>query len=74
MRCICCCYSAPSKPATAALPPAPAAGGHYIAYIKCGGCWYQCDDAYVNLVPEELVAASQAYMLFYIQKQFYHGS
>jgi hypothetical protein len=66
-----CCTTQPG--ATHPSPPTPA-GGHYIAYIKCGGCWYQCDDAYVNLVSEELVAACQAYMLFYIQKQFYHGS
>ena len=42
-------------------------GGHYIAYIRSGGSWYHCDDAWVTLVEEQEVADCQAYMLFYEQ-------
>lgn len=45
--------------------------GHYVAYIKAqDGCWYQCDDAWVTRVDEAVVAACQAYMLFYLHSSF----
>ncbi|GAX78420.1 hypothetical protein CEUSTIGMA_g5862.t1 [Chlamydomonas eustigma] len=45
-------------------------GGHYICYIKCGGHWYCCDDAWVTRVEEAVVAECQAYMLFYLRSDF----
>ena len=50
------------------LPPHRASvlqGGHYIAYIKCGGGWYQCDDACVMEVDEATARSRDAYMLYY---------
>ena len=44
--------------------------GHYICYVKCGGCWYCCDDAWITMVDDEAVAACQAYMLFYVHHSF----
>jgi hypothetical protein len=49
-------------------------GGHYIAFIKCGGYWYRCDDAWITIVEEEDVAACQAYMLFYAHRDFFGRS
>lgn len=44
-------------------------GGHYVAYVRAqDGRWYLCDDACVSLVNEDIVRNSQAYMLFYTQK------
>ena len=48
-------------------------GGHYIAFIKSGGFWYRCDDAWITMVEEEEVAACQAYMLFYAHRDFFGG-
>lgn len=48
-------------------------GGHYVAYIKCEGFWYQCDDAYVTLVTEADVTKCEAYMLYYAQKAYLKG-
>ncbi len=40
--------------------------GHYVAYVKAGGAWYKCDDAWVMLADGGAeVARCQAYMLFY---------
>lgn len=45
--------------------------GHYVAYVKAGGCWYKCDDAWVLLADgEEEVGRCQAYMLFYQQRAY----
>ena len=44
-----------------------AQGGHYIAYVKCGELWYQCDDSCVVEVDEATARSAQAYMLFYRQ-------
>lgn len=40
-------------------------GGHYVAYVRHGGRWYRCDDAWVGEVAEAEVRAQQAYLLFY---------
>jgi len=42
-----------------------AQGGHYIAYIRCGPAWYQCDDAAVVEVGEAVARSPDAYMLYY---------
>eukprot|EP00249_Psilotum_nudum_P019156 c27119_g3_i2 orf=657-2465(+) len=42
--------------------------GHYICYLCLGGQWYKCDDAWVTEVSEDVVRASQGYMLYYVQK------
>ena len=50
--------------------PLPNAPAHSPALFstQCGACWYCCDDAWVHQVEEEVVAACQAYMLFYLNK------
>ncbi|KAK9810753.1 hypothetical protein WJX73_004987 [Symbiochloris irregularis] len=40
-------------------------GGHYIASIKCGQQWFQCDDAVVTAVDAAVAHSPHAYMLFY---------
>nr|XP_010927357.1 ubiquitin C-terminal hydrolase 22 [Elaeis guineensis]XP_019708103.1 ubiquitin C-terminal hydrolase 22 [Elaeis guineensis] len=45
--------------------------GHYITYLRPSNQWYRCDDAWITHVSENIVRASQAYMLFYIRKTFY---
>lgn len=44
-------------------------GGHYLAYIKNMGNWYQCNDNVVRIVQFEDVLKSPAYLLFY-HKEF----
>lgn len=44
--------------------------GHYITYLRLGGLWYRCDDSWVSKVSEDVVRASQAYMLYYVRKIF----
>jgi hypothetical protein len=40
--------------------------GHYVSYVRAGGAWYKCDDAWVLLADGEAeVGRCQAYMLFY---------
>nr|XP_010913339.1 ubiquitin C-terminal hydrolase 22 isoform X2 [Elaeis guineensis] len=46
--------------------------GHYITYLRLNNQWYKCDDAWVTHVSESIVRASQAYMLFYVQKILYY--
>lgn len=45
--------------------------GHYVAYIKCEGCWYLLNDPWVVAVSEADVAGVQAYMLFYAQEHLF---
>lgn len=46
--------------------------GHYVTYLRLMDQWYRCDDAWITEVDEEIVRASQCYMVFYVQKRFYH--
>lgn len=45
--------------------------GHYVTYLRLRNRWYKCDDAWITEVDEELVRASQCYMMFYVQKMLY---
>lgn len=49
-------------------------GGHYVAYVRCAGAWFLCDDAWITLVDEEEVAQAQAYMLFFCSEAFYDNA
>ncbi|CAK9201142.1 unnamed protein product [Sphagnum troendelagicum] len=42
--------------------------GHYVCFLRLSGRWYKCDDAWVTRVSEDVVRASQGYMLYYVQK------
>lgn len=42
--------------------------GHYITYLRINEQWYKCDDAWVTEVDDEVVRASQIYLVFYVQK------
>jgi hypothetical protein len=43
--------------------------GHYVAYVRAGGAWFKCDDAWVLLADGEAeVGRCQPYMLFYQQR------
>ncbi|KAK8916384.1 Ubiquitin carboxyl-terminal hydrolase 22 [Platanthera zijinensis] len=42
--------------------------GHYTTYLRQNNQWYKCDDSWITRVSENTVRASQAYMLFYVQK------
>lgn len=46
--------------------------GHYITYLRLNNQWYKCDDAWIVHVTENTVRASQAYMLFYVQRMLYY--
>lgn len=46
--------------------------GHYVTYLRLRNQWYKCDDAWITEVDEEIVRASQCYMMFYVQKTLYH--
>ncbi|ONK76708.1 uncharacterized protein A4U43_C03F31300 [Asparagus officinalis] len=46
--------------------------GHYITYLRLNNQWFKCDDAWIVHVTENTVRASQAYMLFYVQKTLYY--
>ena len=39
--------------------------GHYICYVKCQNAWFRCDDHRVSRADPVVVAAAQAYLLFY---------
>ena len=39
--------------------------GHYLAFIKCGDCWYKANDEVVTKVSLDIVLRQQAYILFY---------
>jgi len=40
-------------------------GGHYTAYVKNNGRWYDCNDSFVSEVSESSIVSSSAYLLFY---------
>ncbi|KAK4485834.1 hypothetical protein RD792_006144 [Penstemon davidsonii] len=42
--------------------------GHYVTYLRLTNQWYRCDDAWITEVDEEVVRASQCYLMFYVQK------
>lgn len=44
------------------------AQGHYTAFAKELGRWFEFDDTWVSEVKEEDVLASEAYILFYFQR------
>lgn len=44
--------------------------GHYISYSKQGNEWFRFDDSMVVQVDEKEVLGAEAYMLFYIIKEF----
>lgn len=48
--------------------------GHYVTYLRLRNQWFKCDDAWITEVDEELVRASQCYLLYYVQKVLYHKS
>ncbi|KAH6792284.1 ubiquitin-specific protease 22 [Perilla frutescens var. hirtella] len=46
--------------------------GHYVTYLRLRNQWYKCDDAWITEVDEDVVRTSQCYLMFYVQKVFYH--
>ncbi|XP_076958435.1 ubiquitin C-terminal hydrolase 22-like [Bidens hawaiensis] len=40
--------------------------GHYITYLRLNEQWYKCDDAWITEVDDEVVRASQIYLVFYV--------
>lgn len=46
--------------------------GHYTTYLRKNNQWYKCDDSWITCVSENTVRASQAYMLFYVQKVLHY--
>ncbi|KAJ0807763.1 putative ubiquitinyl hydrolase 1 [Helianthus annuus] len=42
--------------------------GHYMTYLRLNEQWYKCDDAWITEVDDEVVRASQIYLVFYVQK------
>lgn len=44
------------------------AQGHYTAFVKELGRWFRFDDTWVREVDEAEVLASEAYLLFYFQR------
>ncbi|GAA0144823.1 cysteine protease [Lithospermum erythrorhizon] len=45
--------------------------GHYVTYLRLKNQWYKCDDAWVTEVDDEVVRASQCYLIYYVQKGLY---
>ncbi|GAA0170433.1 cysteine protease [Lithospermum erythrorhizon] len=46
--------------------------GHYVTYLRLSNQWYKCDDAWITQVSDNVVRASQGYMMFYVQKTFHY--
>jgi ubiquitin carboxyl-terminal hydrolase 22/27/51 len=44
--------------------------GHYLAYLRLGLQWYRCNDSWISRVSADLVRATQAYMLYYVQRGY----
>lgn len=44
--------------------------GHYISFARQGGEWFRFDDSMVVQVSESEVLGAEAYMLFYIAREF----
>ncbi|KJP87161.1 hypothetical protein AK88_03208 [Plasmodium fragile] len=40
-------------------------GGHYFAYVKLNGQWYNFNDTYVTTIDESQINTKNAYLLFY---------
>jgi ubiquitin C-terminal hydrolase len=43
-------------------------GGHYTAYAKVNGKWYDFDDSSTNEINEDSVITKSAYLLFFKRK------
>lgn len=43
-------------------------GGHYTAYAKNNGTWYDYNDSSVHKISASQVVNRDAYMLFYLRK------
>lgn len=43
--------------------------GHYVSYARVAGRWFKFDDAWVTAVDEEDVKRTEAYMLFYAERE-----
>ena len=59
-----------AAPSPAVLPclsltPTLHPAGHYIAYVKANGSWFQCDDSTVTRVAAAKALSAGAYLLFY---------
>lgn len=39
--------------------------GHYLAYVKCNGQWFKCNDSEISKVDVKTVLKQQAYILMY---------
>lgn len=46
--------------------------GHYITYLCLRNRWFKCDDAWITEVDEDVVRASQCYLIYYVQKTLCH--
>lgn len=46
--------------------------GHYVTYLRLRNRWFKCDDAWITEVDEEVVRASQCYLIYYVQKTLCH--
>lgn len=46
--------------------------GHYVSFLRLNKSWYKCDDAWITRVSEDSVRASQAYMLYYVQRTLFY--
>lgn len=46
--------------------------GHYVSFVRVRNQWYRCNDAWITVVDEATVRASQCYMIFYVQKTLHN--
>ncbi|KAI4376699.1 hypothetical protein MLD38_014433 [Melastoma candidum] len=40
--------------------------------LRLSNRWYKCDDAWITQVNDKIVMAAQGYLMFYVQKIFWH--